>query len=111
MSFDIYTFTAAILCVSHLALAATAIIFCILLYRRSRSFGWLFLAVSFIEPLYRVVIRVAQGLPALWYRSSTVRPDGLRTQTIRFDFPTLFIFAVIGLFILYRRVKHETPST
>ena len=110
MEFDIYTFTAAALCVAHLALALVAIILCVLLFRVTRSFGWLFLAVIFIEPLYLAIWRAGRGLSPLWYRSDTFGPGGSPVEAIKFDFPTLFIFAVVGLLILYRRAKQEAPS-
>jgi hypothetical protein len=109
MHFDIYTTTAAALCVSHLVFSAAAITLCILLFRCTKSIGWLFLAVGFIEPLYRVALRLARGLPPLWYSSSRVGRDGVPTMVLNFDIPTLFIFAVVGLYLLYRRFRHE-PS-
>lgn len=111
MDFDIYKFIGAALCVSHLALAAAAITFCILLFRQSRSYGWLLLAVTFVEPFYRVVWRVIRGLPPLWYiQSSRLGPNDVNILKIQFDIPTLSAFAVAGLFLLYWRAKHETPS-
>jgi hypothetical protein len=111
MPYDFYTFTAAGFCVLYLALAIAAILLCVLIYHYSRSIGWLFLGVLFVEPLYRVAFRAVRGLPLLWYRTtSSVGPDGISTQTIRFDIPVLYIFAVVGLFLLYRRARRERPS-
>jgi lysylphosphatidylglycerol synthetase-like protein (DUF2156 family) len=110
MQFDIYTFTGAALCILHLVLAAAAIVFCVLLFRQSRSLGWLLLAVTFIEPFYRVVFRMIRGLSPLWYQSTRRGADGVAILNIQFDIPILYVFAVVGLFLLYRRAKHERPS-
>jgi hypothetical protein len=110
MDFEIYTFISASLYISRLALAAAAIVLCVLLFGRTRCFGWLLLGVAFIEPLYMVVWRFAVGLPMLWFMSPGIRPGGVPVAAINFNFPTLSIFAVAGLFLLYRKAKNETKS-
>jgi hypothetical protein len=106
---NIYTIIAAALCITHLILAAAAITFCILLFRCTKNIGWLFLSVGFIEPFYTVAWRVAWGLNPLWYSSHSIGRDGVPIEHLNFDVPVMFIFSVIGVYLLYRRFRHDKP--
>lgn len=111
MHFDIYQATAAALYISRFILGAAAITLCILLFRHSRNTGWLFLGVLFIESFYLLAMRIIHGHRLLPYETTGgLTPEGAQEVTIRFEIPTLYIFAVVGLFLLYRRVRHETKA-
>src|SRR5262245_16279638 len=100
MQFDIYHVTAGALYISRFVLAAAAIALCILLFRRSSHVGWLFLGVLFVEPFYLLAARVIHGHRFFPYETrGGLTPDGAQEMTIRFEIPTLYIFAVIGLFL------------
>src|ERR1043166_4505569 len=102
---------AATLCVLRFALAAAAIGFCISLFRRTHSVGWLFLGVVFIEPFYNLATRFAHGRPLLPYRTMGPGTGGAGGNiTIHFDIPMLYVFALVGLLLLARRIRRETQA-
>ena len=108
MHYDIYYITGATLYISRYALGAAAIALCILLFRHSRSVGWLFLGMLFIEPFYFLVARAIHGHRLFpFFTRGGLTPEGAQNVTIQFEFPSLYIFAVIGLFLLYRRAQLE----
>jgi hypothetical protein len=108
MDFDIYRIIAATLYISRYPLAAAAIILCILLFRRGCNIGWLCLGVLFLEPFYYFAMRLIHGGRLLPYETiGGLTPDGANKLMLTWDFPTLYIFAVLGLFLLYRGARHE----
>jgi hypothetical protein len=107
---NLYEITAAMLALSHLVLAAIAMGLCVFLFRRSRNYGWLLLGVLFIQPWYFVAMRLAHGRPALAYRVvGGVTEGGAMQVTYRYDLPTLYVCAVVGLFLLACRARR--PDT
>jgi hypothetical protein len=90
---------AACLYASSFIFAAAAIALCVFLFQHTRLFGWLLLAVLFIEPFYFAVIRLYHGGPLLHYR--TVK-SGI--TSIHYDIPVAYVCAVLGLFLLAKRV-------
>jgi hypothetical protein len=113
---DTYEIVAAALYILRFPLAAVAIALCVFLFRRTRSVGWLFLSVLFVEPFWTLAIRFAHGRPLLQYRTMgpstggsllAVSQPSAANMTIHFDVPTFYICAVIGLFLLARGVKRE----
>jgi hypothetical protein len=106
MDFDIYRIIAATLYISRYPLAAAAIIFCILLFRRSRNAGWLCLGVLFTEPFFLFIVRLIHGRRLLPFETmGGVTPDGAQQITLAWDFPIVYLFAVLGLFLLHRGVR------
>jgi hypothetical protein len=108
----IYEIIAILLAASRFVLAAAGIVLCVLLFRRARNFGWLLVGVVFLEPFYRLAIRMARGLPLLNHWShGKGRGDGVAIIVLNYDFPLYEICAVLGLWLLLRRVQREKPAT
>jgi hypothetical protein len=107
---DIYQFIAAALYISRFPLAAVAIALCIHLFRRTRNTGWLFLGVPFVEPFYYLAIRFARGRPLLQYQTMGPVRGGVAQLTVRYDIPTLYVCAVVGLLLLARRAARESRA-
>jgi hypothetical protein len=109
MNADIYRVSAATVYILRYPLAAAAITLCILLFRRSGNIGWLLLSVVYIDPFYLFVMRLIKGYRLLPYM--TIRGPatigGPANVTINFDFPVFLLFAVAGLYLLYRKGKQE----
>jgi hypothetical protein len=85
--------------------ALLAVILCIVLFRRQRQFGWLLVSVVFIQPFYALLMRAVHGQPLLTYKLVGVAPDG--HQTVNVDFPFFYIVAIIGLYLLVQKTRHE----
>jgi hypothetical protein len=109
MHFDIYEVTAAVLYGSRFVLAATTIAICILLFRYTRSAGWLFLGAAFSEPFYALLMRFIHGYRLFPFESFVSTPEGVVLK-IRWDIPAFDFFAVIALFLLFRKIK-QSPGT
>jgi len=101
----------AIAIISHLlhyALAVVAVSFCVILFRRHRLVGWLFLSAVFLEPFLLLVMRGFRGLPLLRYKTiCDVGPDGVQQMSYNIDFPFLYMLAVAGLFMIAREVRRD----
>ena len=111
MHFDIYRIFAATLYALRFPLAAIAIVLCVLLFRRSRSVGWLWLGVLFVEPFYHVSLRLIRGYRLLLYQSSDrVTADGALAVTIHWEFPIFYLFGFLGLYLLYRHTDDERQA-
>ena len=107
MTAKIFQATAGTVYILRYPLAAAAIAFCILLFRRGRNVGWLLLGVMFIDPFYQLVLRVIRGprlLPYMTIRGPTTF-GGPANVTMNFDFPMFLVFGVAGLYLLYHKGK------
>jgi TRAP-type mannitol/chloroaromatic compound transport system permease small subunit len=91
------------------ALSLLAVALCVTLFRRSQQPAWLFVSVVFIQPLCALVIRAIHGRPLLHFMSAQVSPDGLQRIRYTVEFPVFSLVAIIGLFILVRKIQHERP--
>jgi hypothetical protein len=112
MPFVFYDIAAGAVYVSRFVLGAAAIALCVLLFRRSRNVGWLCLGVLFSEPFYLLALRIVQGRRIFPYvMSGGSTPGGAQELTIRFEIPILYILAVVGLFLLYRRAQRGTNES
>ena len=92
---------------SQYIFAALAVIFCVVLYRRQRQFGWLLVSVAFIQPFYALILRAIHGRPLLTYMTVGSTSGGLQTVSYRIDFPFFYIVAIIGLYLLVQKARHE----
>jgi uncharacterized membrane protein len=99
--------------ISHLlryVLAVVAVILCVMLFRRQRQFGWLFVGAVFLEPLLLLVMRAFRGRPLLSYKTQALGSDGVLHVNYQWDFPVLYILTVIGLFLLVREARRGTSA-
>src|SRR5450432_2386791 len=99
--------------ISHLAhyiLAAVAIVLCVILYRRQRKCGWLLVGTVFREPFVLLVMRAIHGRPLFSYKTQSLGSDGVLHINYQWDFPVLYVLAVIGLYLLVRDMNHDTSA-
>lgn len=96
---------AAILFISQFVLSAIAASLAVVLFRHSRSVGWLLLAVAFLSPFAFLLLRLAHGLPLLTYHSYGRAANGALQVTVRYDIPGFYILVVVALFLLLREAR------
>lgn len=108
MYFEIENFIAASLYILRFPLAAVAIVFCVLLFRRSRNIGWLCIGVTYLYPFFYFVMRLVNGYhlhPWQTYRGSTA--GGVPEVVISFELPLVYLLEALGLYLIYRKSKQE----
>ena len=91
------------------ALALLAVALCVMLFRRSQQPAWLLVCVVFIQPICGLVMRAINGRPLLHFMSAQVTPDGLQRIRYTVEFPVFSLVAIIGLFLLVRKIRYERP--
>jgi hypothetical protein len=94
----------------HYVLAVVAVILCVLLFWRQHQLGWLLVGAVFLEPLILLAIRAYRGRPLLSYKTQALGSDGVLHINYQWDFPVLYILAVIGLFLLVREASRGTSA-
>jgi hypothetical protein len=96
---------AAILFFFNYALSATAVAFCVVLYRLQRQIGWLILGVAFLWPFGALLLRIVHRLPLLTYRSIGTDHYGVAQLTYNWRFPGFYLVAVVALVLLIRDAR------
>jgi hypothetical protein len=91
------------------ALSLLAVALCVMLFRRSQQPAWLLVSVVFIQPICALVMRVIHGRPLLHFMSAQVTPDGLQQIRYTVEFPVFSLVAIIGLYLLVRKMRYERP--
>jgi hypothetical protein len=95
---------------SYYVFAIIGVTLCVILFRHYRQLGWLLVSVAFGQPIYFLFWRIIRGRPLLYYITATTAPDGSIKEFYRIDFPIYFIVAIIGLYLLVRKARHETVA-
>jgi hypothetical protein len=102
---------AIIAAVSYYVFAFLAVALCVVLFRHYRQYGWLLVGVAFIQPIWLLAVRLIHGRPLLYYITATTEaPDGSIRHDYHIGFPILHIVAIIGLYLLVRKTRHETVA-
>jgi len=101
---------AIIAATSYYVFAIIGVTLCVILFRHYRQYAWLLVSVAFGQPIWFLFWRVIHGRPLLYYITATTAPDGSIRQGYRIDFPIFFIVAIIGLYLLVRKTRHETSG-
>jgi hypothetical protein len=91
-------------------LALAALVFCVMLFRHYRKIGWLLVGAVFLEPVVQLALRAAQGWPLLPYKRIVPSTDNLLHVEYTWDFPILYLLAVVGLFLLVRKIRDEQKA-
>lgn len=89
----------------HYVLAVIAVTICLRLYRPQRQWGWLFLSAIFLEPFVLLVMRVLNGRPLMPYKVVNHGADLIMNVTYRYNFPFLYLLALVGLVLLFRQTR------
>ena len=92
---------------SYYIFGALAVVLCVVLFRRQRQFGWLLVSVAFIQPFYALLMRAIHGRPLLTYMTVGRSPEGFQQISYRIEFPVFYIVAIIGLYLLVQKTRHE----
>jgi hypothetical protein len=95
---------------SYYVTALLAVTLCVMLFRQSRQHGWLLVSVAFIQPFWLLASRIIHGRPLLYYITMTTAPDGSLKTSYRIEFPFFYIVAIIGLYLLVKKTRHETVA-
>jgi hypothetical protein len=93
---------AAILYFSNFALSAIAVCLAVVLFRRFRNCGWLFLAGAFTTPYIFLLLRFFSGHRLFTYKTVGAGVNGVTAVAIHYDFPGFYLAVVIGLLFLVR---------
>jgi hypothetical protein len=101
---------AIIAAVSYYVFAFLAVALCVILFRHYRQYGWLLVGVAFIQPIWLLAVRLIHGRPLLYYITATTAPDGSIKTGYHIGFPVFHIVAIIGLYFLVRKARHETVA-
>lgn len=91
-----------------LVLSGLAILYCILLFRQRRHFGWLLMGTIFLEPYSSFLLRAIYGRPLLIHSTVSLEPGSHGMDTLvsyHFAFPIFYILAVVGLYLLVRDMR------
>ena len=101
---------AIIAATSYYVFAIIGVTLCVILFRHYRQYAWLLVSVAFGQPIWFLFWRLIHGRPLLYYITATTAPDGSIRQGYHIDFPVFFIVAIIGLYLLVRKTRHETVA-
>ena len=101
---------AIIAAASYYVFAFIALALCVILFRHYRQYGWLLVSVAFIQPIWTLAMRLLCGQPLLYYITATTTPDGSIKTGYHIAFPAFHIVAIIGLYLLVRKARHETVA-
>ncbi|HZF01922.1 MAG TPA: hypothetical protein VE344_08510 [Methylomirabilota bacterium] len=95
---------------SYYVFAFLAVALCVILFRHYHQFAWLLVSVAFVQPFWVLLMRIIHGRPLLYYITMTTAPDGSLKTGYRVEFPVFYIVAIIELYLLVKKTRHETVA-